>query len=203
MEAEFPQGFSEVIRFHGHVCPGLTIGYRAALAARLFLGAERSEDEELVAIVETDSCSVDAIQVELGCTLGKGNLIYRDYGKHVFTVISRDRGKAVRISMKGDALQRSPEQEDLVRRVRGGSATEEERLAYETFQRERIWQLLQLDDRRIFRIEETRVEIPEKARLFKSVVCHYCGEKVMEPRARIRGGQIACIPCSESYTRGW
>lgn len=203
METVFPQGFAEVIRFHGHVCPGLTIGYRAALTARSFLGVERSEDEELVAIVETDSCSVDAIQVELGCTLGKGNLIYQDFGKHVFTVISRDKGKAVRISLRGDALQRSPDQEALVQRVRGGLATEEEQLAYEAFQQDRIWELLRMEESTLFQIEEIPVHVPEKARLFKSVVCHYCGEKVMEPRARIRDGQIACIPCSESYTRGW
>ena len=98
MGREYSQDFAEVIRFHGHVCPGLAIGYRAALAARTYLGAERSQDEELVAIVETDACSVDAIQVELGCTLGKGNLIYRDLGKHVFTVVSWEKGKAVRIS---------------------------------------------------------------------------------------------------------
>lgn len=203
MEAEFPHGFSEVIRFHGHVCPGLTIGYRAALAARSFLGADRSEDEELVAVVETDSCSVDAIQAELGCTLGKGNLIYRDFGKHVFTVMSRDKGKAVRISMKGDALRRNPDQEALVRRVRDGLATQEEQLAYKAIQQERIWELLRMDENALFQIEETVIDVPERARLFQSVVCHYCGEKVMEPRARIRDGQIACIPCSETYTRGW
>lgn len=45
------------------------------------LGGGRDIDEEMVAIVENDSCAVDAIQVLTGCTLGKGNLIFRDYGK--------------------------------------------------------------------------------------------------------------------------
>jgi len=203
MGREYPQDFAEVIRFHGHVCPGLAIGYRAALAARSHLGAQRSQDEELVAIVETDACSVDAIQVELGCTLGKGNLIYRDLGKHVFTVVSREEGKAVRISMRGDALQPNPEQEALLQRVRSGGATEEEQRAYDAFQQERIWELLHMDEDTLFRIDESAVEVPEKARIFKSVVCHYCGEKVMEPRARIRDGEIACMPCAKSYSRGW
>ena len=39
----------EAIRFHGHFCPGLMIGYRAAQIALRELGVERAEDEELVA----------------------------------------------------------------------------------------------------------------------------------------------------------
>jgi formylmethanofuran dehydrogenase subunit E len=70
--------FSDAVRFHGHTCPGLTIGYRAAEAAIRELATERDVNEELVAIVENDSCSVDAIQAVTGCTLGKGNLIFKD-----------------------------------------------------------------------------------------------------------------------------
>ncbi len=36
----------EVIRFHGHYCPGVMIGYRAALGALDLLGVERAQDEE-------------------------------------------------------------------------------------------------------------------------------------------------------------
>jgi formylmethanofuran dehydrogenase subunit E len=70
---------AEVIRFHGHMCPGLAIGYRAAKIAMERLGSWRAEDEELVAIVENDSCSVDAIQWITGCTFGKGNFFFRDH----------------------------------------------------------------------------------------------------------------------------
>lgn len=41
----------EVIDFHGHICPGLVLGYRVSILALKELG-ERAEDEELVAIVE-------------------------------------------------------------------------------------------------------------------------------------------------------
>ncbi len=37
------------------------------------LQVERDGDEELFAIVETDACGADAIQVITGCTFGKGN----------------------------------------------------------------------------------------------------------------------------------
>ncbi len=44
---------------------------------------------------------------------------------------------------------------------------------------------------------------PEKAKVFATVKCGYCGEEVMEPRARIKNGQVACIPCAVQYSRGW
>ena len=74
--------------FHGHICPGIAIG---VLVAKYVLehGFERSSDEELVAVVETDNCSVDALQAILGTTYGKGNLIHNDYGKNNYKIYSR------------------------------------------------------------------------------------------------------------------
>src|ERR1700687_5756679 len=88
----------EVIQFHGHLCSGLALGYRVAKAALRELGGDRPRDEELVAVVENDSCAVDAVQFITGCTFGKGNLIFRDYGKHVYTFFNRRTGQGVRIS---------------------------------------------------------------------------------------------------------
>ena len=47
--------YEEIIRFHGHACPGLAIGYRMSTAAMDELDSIRSEDEEIVAIVENNS----------------------------------------------------------------------------------------------------------------------------------------------------
>lgn len=43
----------QVATFHGHMCPGLAIGIRAAEVALTQIGSH-SKDEEIVAIVETD-----------------------------------------------------------------------------------------------------------------------------------------------------
>lgn len=200
---QYPPAFRDAIRFHGHVCPGLIIGYRAAKVAQSAFGVERSEDEELVAIVENDACSVDAIQVLLGCTLGKGNLIYRDYGKQVYTIISRESNRAIRIALKSTVLGRPSEIEALFQKTRKNEASAEERKVLDDFRKKRMDELLEMDEEALFKIEDVQIDMPQKARIFKSVLCHYCGEKVMEPRARIRDGKIACIPCSEEYTRGW
>jgi formylmethanofuran dehydrogenase subunit E len=91
--------YEEILKFHGHECPGIAIGYRMAEAAMEELALLRAADEELVAIVENDACGVDAVQCLTGCTFGKGNLIFRDYGKHVYTLYSRKSHVGVRVCL--------------------------------------------------------------------------------------------------------
>jgi len=67
-----------------------------------FLAQYRAEDEELVAITENNACGVDALQYISGCTFGKGNLIFKDYGKQAYTLYSRKTGQGVRV--EGDAF---------------------------------------------------------------------------------------------------
>ena len=64
--------WEDCVAFHGHACGGLTIGYKAALYAAKLLNLQFSDDEQVVCISENDACGVDAIQVMLGCSIGKG-----------------------------------------------------------------------------------------------------------------------------------
>ena len=77
--------WEKAVAFHGHVCGGVTIGYKAALYAVKLLDIQFSEDEELVCVSENDACGVDAIQAILGCSLGKGNLLFHITGKQAFS----------------------------------------------------------------------------------------------------------------------
>ena len=63
--------WKKCVAFHGHECGGLTIGYQAALYAAELLGLAFSGDEQVVCVSENDACGVDAIQVILGCSVGK------------------------------------------------------------------------------------------------------------------------------------
>ncbi len=195
--------FQRVVDFHGHGCMGLAIGFRAAKAALNHLGDQRAGDEELVAIVETDGCGIDAIQVLLGCTIGKGNLIFKDYGKNVYTVAKRSDTEAVRIALRPGVFQRTSGQQNLMEKVFSGRASDKDLEAFWKMQEQGIKQILSIEEDVLFKIEEVKVELPEKARIFRSVTCEFCGEDVMEPRARIRQGRPACIPCAERYSRGW
>jgi formylmethanofuran dehydrogenase subunit E len=83
----------KTINFHGHWCPGLAIGIRVSELA--FQRLEDPEKADWVAVVETDLCGVDAVQVLTHCTFGKGNLIHRDYGKMAFSFFDRRGGKGL------------------------------------------------------------------------------------------------------------
>lgn len=52
-----------------------------------------SRDEDVVCISENDACGVDAIQVLLGCSAGKGNLLFHLRGKQAFSFYNRKTGK--------------------------------------------------------------------------------------------------------------
>lgn len=192
------------VEFHGHVCPGLVVGYRVAVIALRELGVQRTGDEELVTIVENDACGVDAIQVLTGCTIGKGNLIYRDYGKQVYIFGNRKTGEAVRISVKPNVMERDPEHRKLMDLVMKGEATDEECDCFKEKHVERSQKILDLPDDEFCKVERVKLDFPKKARIFETIICEECGEGAMEPRVRVKNGKMVCLACAgEEYTRGW
>jgi formylmethanofuran dehydrogenase subunit E len=188
----------QVVQFHGHMCPGLAMGVRAAEVARSLLG-ERAEDEEVVAVVETDMCAVDAIQFLTGCTFGKGNLVHRDYGKNAYTFFRRSDGRAVRVATRpGGFGPPDPEWEALFARVRSGAASPEEERRFRELHLARARRILEAPLEDLYTISELVAEPPRRARIHASVPCARCGEPTMETRVRSLGGKQLCIPCFEA-----
>ena len=187
------------IRFHGHQCPGLAIGIRVSEVVLRELG-KPARDEEMVAIVENSSCSVDAIQFITGCTFGKGNLVFRDYGKSVFTFINRETNKSIRISLKKDAFERDEEHRSLFAKVRNKTATEAERELFTEMHIKKSNELLDLPEDKLLFIEQVEPEPVQKARIHESLNCAICSEPVMETRVKLLNGDALCIPCFEELT---
>jgi len=191
--------FKDVISFHGHSCPGLALGYRAASAAIKEMGMERiSEDEEFVAIVENDSCAVDAIQVMTGCTFGKGNLIFKDYGKQVYTFVRRPSGEGVRVSINFTPPEETEYEKEMWLRYSSGDRSEEVLNVVHNRKAKKIKAILESPDRELLKIMKIKIPLPPEAKIYQSVRCELCGENVAEPRARVKEGRIVCIPCFES-----
>ena len=195
------EDWQRAAEFHGHICVGLTIGYRVAQIALAALREKRAADEEIIAIVENDACGIDAIMVLTGCTPGKGNLIFRDTGKNVYTFGSRGSKKAIRISVNGDILQSSPEARALQRKVIQRNATAAEKAEFEKHRDRQMEELFKMPEERFATITEVDFNLPGKARLFPSVKCSSCGEYAMEPRTRNQNGAVVCLDCFEDYTR--
>jgi len=192
MKENHHEDLENAIRFHGHLCPGLALGYRVAKAALRELGAERPKDEELVAVVENDSCAVDAIQFITGCTFGKGNFLFRDFGKHVYTFYNRLTGKGVRISEDYRGFDSDPRFPELKKRQDAGEDVSTARKAYLM---EKTAAILKADESELMTITPVSSPPPEEAKIHGSVRCAVCGEKFMASRGREKNGKIVCIPC--------
>lgn len=167
--------WNDCVAFHGHECGGLTIGYKASLYAIDLLKLEFSEDEQVVCITQNDACGVDAIQVMLGCSVGKGNLLFHIRGKQAFSFYNRKTGKSVRLVLK-------PRPEGM---------TKAESFAY-------YQNLLPAE---MFEVKETSICLPEKARLFDSHICDCCGEVTGTNWIRLAGDKKLCLDCYETYDR--
>ncbi len=162
----------ETIAFHGHNCPGLTIGIRAAELARKELGIH--ETANTVCVAETDMCGVDAIQFLTGCSYGKGNLIHKDFGKSAFTFFNRDTQTGFR-------------------------AIFQDRIATDDISREeRIQHLMAADLKDLFTVQPVSAPPVRPARILKSIACDSCGEMTMESRIRLFDGRHLCSPCFQT-----
>lgn len=170
--------FKKCVAFHGHLCPGLCIGYRAAAEGLARVRAQRSEDEEVVTVVENDACGVDAVQWLTGCTFGKGNLIFKDYGKQVFVFFSRAGGPGVRLSLRADAMKQASSRDEKCRLI------------------------LETQVEQLFDIREVDRPAPPPARIHESVACGVCGEPVMKTRTRSVEGRDVCLECEEKLNHG-
>jgi formylmethanofuran dehydrogenase subunit E len=193
-----------VIAFHGHLCPGLMTGVRVARIALSKIGPH-AVDEEVVAVVETDNCAVDAIQFLMGCTFGKGNLIHLDYGKNAFTFARRSDGRAIRIVRREsqtrheDASPQALEERALIERVRSGQGSPEDESLFDGLWRRRSLAMLDPADDDLFEVHELADwDIPDRASLHRSFRCTACGELTMATRLRRLGERDLCVACYEA-----
>ena len=142
--------WEKCVDFHGHHCGGLRIGYAAAEYAMKLLQM-------------------------LGCSIGKGNLLFHMTGKQAFSFYHRPSGKSVRLVLKPKPLNMTPEES-------------------KGYYFDRTCEEL-------FEVKPTRIPLPTPAKIFDSYYCGCCGEKTGANWIRIAGGKKLCLDCYESYDR--
>ncbi len=189
---------ARVQAFHGHLCPGLTTGIRVSEVALREVGPH-AEDEEIVAVVETNNCAIDAIQFLTGCTFGKGNLIYLDHGKNVYTFARRSDGKAVRIMARPRNRHADPKETKVVARVRDGSASAQDRQQYAEIWKRNALAVLDMDEDDLFEIQIVdHYDLPAEAEIHPSVRCDGCGAMTMASRITVVDGRNLCPTCQQA-----
>jgi formylmethanofuran dehydrogenase subunit E len=199
-------------RLHGHFCPGVSLGVQAAVSGlhRLAALKERAVAsvfaadglEELIAVIETNSCFADGIQAVSGCTFGNNSLIYRDFGKTAVTFTNRT-GKGIRVAVNpayrdaiDEAAPRFSELFDIV--VKKQQREEAVVTEFKKVSQEASFAILDIPEEKLFTFSETEEELPGYAPIVDSVICEKCGESVMGPKIVEQSGRKMCIPCADS-----
>ncbi len=165
----------KIEEFHGHVCVGIAMGTKSALAAMRVLGFDPyvKKHKDLIVYVETDRCMTDAVQGVSGCGLGKRSLKYVDYGKFAATFVRLSTGEAYRVTTTKDFPKELSVDEVL-------------KLVSET------------PDEEMLLLERVEVDIPENdlpGSAKERAVCSVCNERVMDGRAVYKDGVPYCKAC--------
>ncbi len=189
----------KAVAFHGHRCGGLATGVRVAAWAMENFGV--AADEEIVAVAECDMCAIDAIQVLVGCTMGKGNLLLRDCGKVAFAFYRRRDSKALRVAERFDPDDPVNARMLQIRReLMSQNISEWIRTRFEVeltgLRKKKMEHIFCADFDELFRVTEPVVTMPPLARRLPSIPCDECGEGVMSSKIQQLGGRKLCMDCA-------
>lgn len=187
--------YVEVVRFHGHECPGAGLGLRIAEIAVDRLG-RHEPGNEIVAVSETDACAVDAIQVLTGCTYGKRNLVHEDNGKNTFTFWRRTDRAGVRVRARpGSDAFRDEQTWALAEKIELGTATDAERTLFSELQQARTERILAAPAEELVIVEDATGDLPPVKSLRPSEPCADCGDPTSVAILHNHRGRMLCPPC--------
>jgi formylmethanofuran dehydrogenase subunit E len=186
---------------HGHFCSYLAYGVKAGYIALREIGSKNVGMEETVAIVETNNCFSDGIQMITGCTFGNNALVYKDVGKTAVTLAKRN-GSAIRIVLdpiyEASIETEYPEANELWKKivVKREEATPQEQSKLMELFAEQAFRELNKPAYKMFRITRMKINMPSYAPIFNAVICPVCGEKTYKPVTR--NGKSLCKDCAEA-----
>ena len=156
--------------FHGHWCPGLAIGVRAAFEAGQALGTQMADrHNHIQCLAESSACWMDGIQFVLGSTWGNGYLKLEDTGKSAFSFYNPETGESLRYYLL--------------------------ELPRELPKNELIDYILTAPLEAVFCQTPVLRPFPPRAEKAPELVCPLCGERFRSDKARYRDGQALCPHC--------
>lgn len=162
--------------FHGGTCVGIALGTRMTLAAMRYLEFDpyQNNRKNIIAFAEIDRCMTDAVQAITGCSLGRRSLKYEDYGRFAVTLVNLTTGKAARSTVKRVFSSQGDKNETLQK-------------------------IAATSDDQLVTLQAVLVNIPEfdlPGPPRKTIICHACGERVVDGRDIERDGITLCRACA-------
>ena len=188
------------LTFHGHKCPAMPLGLRAAVAAMNALGVERSQDKELHVISETGKghaagCFLDGIMVATGCTYGKSNIEKGYYNKMAFTLVDVANQRAVRVSLKPEFFAKMLESPFVEQRKKGVPPQD---IAPEIAD-PLVEKVLSMPEDAFLDIGPIKPRALERKQgVFEAKACSHCGEMTFVDTLVQSDAGLVCLACNET-----
>ena len=198
MNPRLDGAIKETYAFHKRDAPGIIIGCYMVDYAMELLGPC---GDKLNAVVETDYCLPDALQIMTGCTAGNKYLRIRDdLGRYALSLYDRKKKEGVRVfidlgKIKDRGLEalynfhtrkRDPRvHSDPDFRKESGKAVVAEFLGA---------------GREVLSYQRIRVNLPSKPEIYPAAVCSSCKESFITKNASPQGLCPYCSSKDEYYT---
>jgi len=192
--------FEQAMAFHGHKCPAMPLGYRAAQAAMNTLGVERARDKELYVVAETGKghaagCFLDGVMSATGCTYGKSNIEKKYYNKMAFALIDVERGKSVRVRLKDDFFGNMLNSPFVAQRKQGVPPQD----VPAEISNPLVEKVLTMPEDMFLEVGPVEAyAFPKGKGCFDTDLCSKCGERVFINKLTKTDSGFVCIPCSEN-----
>ena len=182
--ADLSPFYHQVSQMHAHLCPRQVLGVRMGARAGQELGiALPQAGKRLIALVETDGCTLDGIGVATGCWDGRRTMFTFDYGKVAATFVDSETGQSIRImphpEARSSAFRHLPNVQDQ---------WQCQLLAYQT-----------MPDDELLAVRPVELNLDLAALISepgKRSVCRSCGEEVSNGREVAREGGDLCRSCA-------
>ena len=196
MPANLENEVKRTYDFHKRPAPGILIGCYMVDLALEKLGLPSGK---LNAVVETDVCLADSVQVMTGCTAGNKYLrIKPEYGRYACTLYDRDTKKGVRVFVVVGNIDNNkyPNLYAFFTRTRDEKILSD--MEYRAAVNEKVKAEFLLLKREALSYERITVNLPTKEKVNPAAVCPSCGESFVAP-----GASGTCLYCGHGgyYTR--
>ena len=151
--------FDQGVEFHGYLSPGFVLGAIMVDLAKELLGPRNLID----AVVETEACLPDAIQLMTSCSYGNGWMRVKDWDKVALTLYDKHGLDGIRVYVNLEEIKKYPLIEQWLMRI--GDVDKKE-----------VVKEVMMAGRDILSWQRVRVAPYRKTKKAPLLVCRSCGE---------------------------
>lgn len=98
----------DLVDFHGHLCFGSLLGYKACRYAIGIIG----QSENMVVVTENQNCGNDAVKLLLNCTPENGKLLLHKGNSQSWAFYNRDEEEGIRLTISPTLADQMPKDKD-------------------------------------------------------------------------------------------